>query len=165
MMSGLDLERLVLSGGPLGIMQACLDVVLPYTRQREQFGHPIGEFQFIQVHFSSGIIFLFFVIVSSVLYVNLSSVSIDLLVTGKSCRHVYVFTVLKVEDFNVTLLNKFATKSIGNILYSRSYVYSVARDCDNGKVDPKVPPLNTITIIFSCLQQRKHCKTNSLVVY
>lgn len=95
---------------------------------------------------------------------NLSSVSIDLLVTGKSCRHVYVFTVLKVEDFNVTLLNKFATKSIGNILYSRSYVYSVARDCDNGKVDPKVPPLNTITIIFSCLQQRKHCKTSSLVV-
>lgn len=50
MMSGLDLERLVLAAGPLGIMQACLDVVLPYVRQREQFGRPIGEFQFIQVH-------------------------------------------------------------------------------------------------------------------
>lgn len=50
MMSGLDLERLVLSGGPLGIMQACLDAVLPYVRQREQFGRPIGEFQFIQVY-------------------------------------------------------------------------------------------------------------------
>jgi isovaleryl-CoA dehydrogenase len=49
MMSGLDLERLVLASGPLGIMQACLDVVLPYVRQREQFGRPIGEFQFIQV--------------------------------------------------------------------------------------------------------------------
>ena len=49
MMSGLDLERLVLAAGPLGIMQACLDVVLPYVRQREQFGRPIGEFQFIQV--------------------------------------------------------------------------------------------------------------------
>lgn len=48
MMSGLDLERLVLAGGPLGLMQACLDVVLPYIRQREQFGKPIGEFQFIQ---------------------------------------------------------------------------------------------------------------------
>ncbi|KAG4967322.1 hypothetical protein JHK87_032973 [Glycine soja] len=48
MMSGLDLERLVLAAGPLGIMQACLDVVLPYVRQREQFGRPIGEFQFIQ---------------------------------------------------------------------------------------------------------------------
>lgn len=50
MMSGLDLERLVLAAGPLGIMQACLDVVLPYVRQREQFGRPLGEFQFIQVH-------------------------------------------------------------------------------------------------------------------
>ncbi|XP_048491873.1 isovaleryl-CoA dehydrogenase, mitochondrial isoform X2 [Beta vulgaris subsp. vulgaris] len=48
MMSGLDLERLVLASGPLGIMQACLDVVLPYVRQREQFGRPIGQFQFIQ---------------------------------------------------------------------------------------------------------------------
>jgi isovaleryl-CoA dehydrogenase len=50
MMSGLDLERLVLAGGPIGLMQACLDVVLPYVRQREQFGRPIGEFQFIQVN-------------------------------------------------------------------------------------------------------------------
>lgn len=50
MMSGLDLERLVLAGGPLGIMQACMDVVLPYVRQREQFGRPIGEFQLIQVY-------------------------------------------------------------------------------------------------------------------
>lgn len=50
MMSGLDLERLVLAGGPLGLMQACLDEVLPYVRQREQFGRPIGEFQLIQVH-------------------------------------------------------------------------------------------------------------------
>lgn len=50
MMSGLDLERLVLAAGPLGIMQACMDVVLPYVRQREQFGRPIGEFQLIQVY-------------------------------------------------------------------------------------------------------------------
>jgi len=49
LMSGLDLERLVLAAGPLGIMQACLDNVLPYIRQREQFGRPVGEFQFIQV--------------------------------------------------------------------------------------------------------------------
>lgn len=49
MMSGLDLERLVLAAGPLGLMQACLDEAIPYVRQREQFGHPIGEFQFIQV--------------------------------------------------------------------------------------------------------------------
>jgi alkylation response protein AidB-like acyl-CoA dehydrogenase len=57
MMSGLDLERLVLAAGPVGIMQSCLDVVLPYVRQREQFGRPIGEFQFIQVHFIGYIIY------------------------------------------------------------------------------------------------------------
>ncbi len=48
LMSGLDYERVVLSGGPLGIMQACLDIVLPYIHEREQFGQPIGAFQLIQ---------------------------------------------------------------------------------------------------------------------
>ena len=48
LMSGLDYERVVLAGGPIGIMQACLDVVLPYVHERKQFGKQIGEFQFIQ---------------------------------------------------------------------------------------------------------------------
>jgi isovaleryl-CoA dehydrogenase len=48
LMSGLDYERAVLAGGPLGIMQACLDVVLPYVHERRQFGQAIGEFQLIQ---------------------------------------------------------------------------------------------------------------------
>jgi len=48
LMSGLDSERLVLAGGPIGIMQSCLDVVIPYVHQREQFGQPIGEFQLVQ---------------------------------------------------------------------------------------------------------------------
>lgn len=48
LMSGLDYERVVLAGGPLGIMQACLDVSLPYSRERKQFGKSIGEFQLIQ---------------------------------------------------------------------------------------------------------------------
>jgi len=48
LMSGLDYERVVLSAGPLGIMQACLDAVLPYVHQRKQFGTPIGQFQLIQ---------------------------------------------------------------------------------------------------------------------
>jgi isovaleryl-CoA dehydrogenase len=48
LMSGLDYERAVLAGGPLGIMQACLDVTLPYVRERKQFGRPIGAFQLIQ---------------------------------------------------------------------------------------------------------------------
>ncbi|CAA2966988.1 isovaleryl- dehydrogenase, mitochondrial [Olea europaea subsp. europaea] len=80
MLSGLDLERLVLAAGPLGLMQACLDVVLPYVRQREQFGQPIGQFQLIQG---------------------------------------------KVADMYTSLQS------------SRAYVYSVARDCDNGKIDPQ----------------------------
>lgn len=48
LMSGLDYERIVLSAGPLGIMQAALDYVLPYIHERQQFGHKIGEFQLIQ---------------------------------------------------------------------------------------------------------------------
>ena len=48
LMSGLDYERVVLAGGPLGIMQACLDVVVPYIHERRQFGKAIGEFQLIQ---------------------------------------------------------------------------------------------------------------------
>jgi isovaleryl-CoA dehydrogenase len=48
LMSGLDFERVVLSGGPVGIMQSCLDVAVPYVHQRRQFGQAIGEFQLIQ---------------------------------------------------------------------------------------------------------------------
>jgi len=48
LMSGLDYERVVLAGGPLGIMQACLDIVVPYVHERKQFGQPIGEFQLMQ---------------------------------------------------------------------------------------------------------------------
>lgn len=48
LMSGLDYERTILAAGPVGIMQACMDVVLPYVHERKQFEQPIGEFQFIQ---------------------------------------------------------------------------------------------------------------------
>ncbi len=48
LMSGLDYERAVLAGGPIGVMQACMDVVVPYIHDREQFGKPIGEFQLMQ---------------------------------------------------------------------------------------------------------------------
>jgi isovaleryl-CoA dehydrogenase len=48
LMSGLDYERVVLAGGPLGIMHACLDCVLPYVHERKQFGQPIGAFQLMQ---------------------------------------------------------------------------------------------------------------------
>lgn len=48
LMSGLDYERTVLSGGPVGVMQACMDIVIPYYHDRKQFGTPIGEFQLMQ---------------------------------------------------------------------------------------------------------------------
>ncbi len=48
LMSGLDYERVVLAGGPLGVMDACLDVVVPYVHERKQFGQPIGEFQLME---------------------------------------------------------------------------------------------------------------------
>jgi isovaleryl-CoA dehydrogenase len=48
LMSGLDYERAVLAGGPLGIMAGCMDIVLPYIHERQQFGQPIGEFQLMQ---------------------------------------------------------------------------------------------------------------------
>ena len=48
LMSGRDYERLVLAGGPLGIMAACMDLVMPYAHERKQFGQPIGEFQLMQ---------------------------------------------------------------------------------------------------------------------
>jgi isovaleryl-CoA dehydrogenase len=48
LMSGLDFERAVLSGGPLGVMQACMDVVMPYVHERKQFGQSIGQFQLMQ---------------------------------------------------------------------------------------------------------------------
>jgi isovaleryl-CoA dehydrogenase len=48
LMSGLDYERTILAAGPVGIMQSCMDVVLPYVHERKQFNQPIGEFQFIQ---------------------------------------------------------------------------------------------------------------------
>ena len=48
LMSGLDLERLVLAGGPIGIMEACMDLTMPYVLNRKQFNKPIGEFQLMQ---------------------------------------------------------------------------------------------------------------------
>lgn len=80
LMSGLDYERTILAAGPLGIMQACMDVVLPYVHERKQFDQPIGEFQFIQGKLAD-------------MYTELSA--------------------------------------------SRSYLYSVARACDQGLVSRK----------------------------
>ncbi len=73
LMSGLDYERLVLSGGPLGIMTACMDVVLPYIHERHQFGRAIGEFELMQGKLA------------------------DMYATWNACRS-YVYTVAKAAD-------------------------------------------------------------------
>ena len=73
LMSGLDYERLVLAGGPLGIMQAALDVVLPYVHERQQFGQPIGTFQLMQGKLA------------------------DMYATMNACK-AYVYTVAKAAD-------------------------------------------------------------------
>lgn len=88
LMSGLDFERVVLAGGPLGILQACLDVALPYVHERQQFKQPIGEFQFIQGKLAD-------------MYTNLCA------------SRAYVYTVAKACD-----QNKITRKdSAGAILY------------------------------------------------
>jgi len=72
LMSGLDYERAVLSAGPLGIMQACLDVVLPYVHERKQFGQPIGEFQLMQGKIAD-------------MYTTLNAARAYVYAVGKSC--------------------------------------------------------------------------------
>ena len=89
LMSGLDYERAVLSGGPLGIMQACMDVVVPYVHDRKQFGQPIGEFQLMQGKLA------------------------DMYVTLAACR-AYVYAVAKSCDRGETTRKDAA----GAILYS-----------------------------------------------
>ena len=89
LMSGLDYERVVLAAGPLGIMQACLDAVVPYVHERKQFGQPIGEFQLIQAKLA------------------------DMYATLSACR-AYVYAVAKACDRGQTSRKDAA----GAILYA-----------------------------------------------
>lgn len=72
LMSGLDYERAVLAAGPLGIMQACLDLVVPYVQERKQFGRPIGDFQLMQAKLAD-------------MYVALSSARAYVYAVAKAC--------------------------------------------------------------------------------
>ncbi|HXQ52827.1 MAG TPA: isovaleryl-CoA dehydrogenase [Stellaceae bacterium] len=89
LMSGLDYERAVLAGGPLGIMQACLDAVIPYVHERKQFGKPIGEFQLMQGKLA------------------------DMYTTASACRS-YVYAVARACDLGRTTRKDAA----GAILYA-----------------------------------------------
>lgn len=74
LMSGLDFERVILAGGPVGIMQACLDLVLPYIHQRKQFETPIGKFQLIQAKIAD-------------MYTTLNSSRSYLYTVARACDH------------------------------------------------------------------------------
>ncbi len=99
LMSGLDYERAVLAAGPLGIMQACLDVVLPYVHERKQFGRSIGEFQLVQGKVA------------------------DMYVTLNACR-AYVYAVAKACDRGRTTREDAA----GAILYAAEKATQTALD-------------------------------------
>jgi isovaleryl-CoA dehydrogenase len=99
LMSGLDYERVVLSAGPLGIMQGALDVVLPYVHERKQFGQPIGEFQLVQGKLA------------------------DMYVTMNAAR-AYVYAVAKACDRGETTREDAA----GAILYAAERATQIALD-------------------------------------
>jgi isovaleryl-CoA dehydrogenase len=99
LMSGLDYERAVLAAGPLGIMQACLDVVIPYVHERKQFGQPIGSFQLVQAKLA------------------------DMYVTLNAAR-AYVYTVAKACDRKETTREDAA----GAILFAAEKATQVALD-------------------------------------
>ncbi len=99
LMSGLDYERVVLAAGPLGIMQACLDVALPYVHERKQFGEPIGSFQLVQGKLA------------------------DMYVTMNACK-AYVYAVAKACDQGKTTREDAA----GAILYAAEKATQVALD-------------------------------------
>jgi isovaleryl-CoA dehydrogenase len=99
LMSGLDYERAVLASGPLGIMQACMDVVTPYVRERKQFGRAIGEFQLIQGKLA------------------------DMYVSMNACK-AYVYSVAKACDRGETTRKDAA----GAILYAAENATKMALD-------------------------------------
>ena len=97
LMSGLDYERVILAAGPLGIMQAALDIVVPYLHEREQFGRPIGSFQLMQAKLA------------------------DMYVTMNACK-AYVYSVARACDAGRTTRQD----SAGAILYSAEKATQVA---------------------------------------
>jgi isovaleryl-CoA dehydrogenase len=99
LMSGLDYERAVLAAGPLGIMQACMDIVMPYVHERKQFGQPIGTFQLVQGKVA------------------------DMYVTMNACK-AYVYAVAKACDRGETTREDAA----GAILYAAEKATQCALD-------------------------------------
>jgi isovaleryl-CoA dehydrogenase len=113
LMSGLDYERAVLAAGPLGIMQACLDVVLPYVRERKQFGKPIGSFQLMQAKIADMVVALN----SARAYVYAVARACD---AGKTTRHDAAGAILYASESAVKVALE-AIQALGGAGYTRDF--------------------------------------------
>lgn len=121
LMSGLDYERAVLSGGPLGIMQACLDTVLPYARERTQFGRPIGDFQLMQAKLAD----MYVALNSSRAYVYSVARSCD---ANKTTRFDAAGAILMASE-NAVKTSMEAIQALGGAGYTKEWpVERFARD-------------------------------------
>ncbi|MDB5439517.1 MAG: acyl-CoA dehydrogenase [Caulobacteraceae bacterium] len=113
LMSGLDYERTVLAGGPLGIMQACLDVVLPYVRERKQFGQAIGTFQLRQAKIAD----MYVALNSARAYVYAVAKSCD---EGRTTRYDAAVAILLASE-NAVKTGIEAIQALGGAGYTREW--------------------------------------------
>jgi isovaleryl-CoA dehydrogenase len=121
LMSGLDYERAVLAAGPLGIMQACLDVVLPYVRERKQFGAPIGSFQLMQGKIAD----MYVALNSARAYVYAVARACD---AGQATRFDAAGAILMASE-NAVKVSLEAVQALGGAGYTKDYpVERLARD-------------------------------------
>ncbi|WP_417231532.1 isovaleryl-CoA dehydrogenase [Brevundimonas sp.] len=121
LMSGLDYERAVLSAGPLGIMQAALDVVLPYVRERKQFGKPIGSFQLMQAKVAD----MYVALNSARAYVYAVARACD---QGKTTRYDAAGAILLASE-NAVKVSLEAVQALGGAGYTREWpVERLVRD-------------------------------------
>jgi isovaleryl-CoA dehydrogenase len=113
LMSGLDFERAVLAGIPLGIMQACLDVVLPYVRERKQFGQPIGHFQLMQAKIAD----MYVALNSSRAYIYAVARSCD---AGRTTRFDAAAAILLASENTVRVANE-AVQALGGAGFTKDW--------------------------------------------
>ncbi|WMT90830.1 isovaleryl-CoA dehydrogenase [Pelagibacterium sp. H642] len=121
LMSGLDYERVVLAAGPLGIMQACLDTVLPYIRDRKQFGQPIGSFQLMQAKIAD----MYVALNSARAYVYSVAKACD---AGKTTRFDAAGAILLASE-NAVKVSLEAVQALGGAGYTKEWpVERLVRD-------------------------------------
>jgi isovaleryl-CoA dehydrogenase len=113
LMSGLDYERTVLAGIQIGIMQACLDVVLPYVRERKQFGQPIGSFQLMQAKIAD----MYVALNSSRAYVYQVAKACD---AGRTTRYDAAGAILLASENAVKVANE-AVQALGGAGYTKDW--------------------------------------------